>query len=451
MSKTAPNYITDPIAKTMIRTAVAMLPGTLAISGYNLADTYFVSDLGTMPLAAMGFAFPVIMIINCIFHGMGAGIMTPVAQALGGERTGRAGKIISIGAIISTAGALLVGGIGILFSEQTFSLFGASEEVMPLINNYMMIWYLFAWTGVLSMITNNLLISAGEPGWASFLMCTGLSLNILLDPILIYGYFGMPALNIQGAAIATVICQFLSAMAGFAVLHYRRNLISNNFGDRRLIMQVFFLMLKFGIPSIFGMLLMPIGGAVITWITAHFGEVAVAAVTASARLESVAFVFPMALGITLLPMVGQNFGAKEYGRINQCRRWANRFALYFELSMAIIFFLFAPFFSSLFSREPEVQQIMISYLRIVPWGFAMIEIHRYSTFFFTGTGNPSASAWLNALRIVGLLLPLSMLALYFNKLEIIFIARLVADMAAGIVGWSLASRLTNRLLKSTNI
>jgi hypothetical protein len=82
---------------------------------------------------------------------------------------------------------------------------------------------------------------------------------------------------------------------------------------------------------------------------------------------------------------------------------------------------------------------------ITPWGFGMIEIHRYAGFFFTGCGRPSVSAWLNALRILGLMIPLSILALFLHSLAALFAARLVADVLAGGVGFILAKRMVNRL------
>lgn len=122
-----------------------------------------------------------------------------------------------------------------------------------------------------------------------------------------------------------------------------------------------------------------------------------------------------------------------------------RFAFWFLLVMAGIYFVFAPQLVCFFSADPGVQEIMIVYMRIIPFGFGMIEIHRYSGFFFTGCGLPSIAAWLNALRIVGLMIPLSLLALWFGSLAGLFWARLAADLLAGGIGWFLASKMTRRL------
>ena len=97
-----PTYTRGSIAKVMLSTALSMVPGTLAISGYNVVDTYFVGRLGTRPLAAMGFTFPVVMIVGCIYHGLGGGVMTPVAQLLGAGRRDQAARMVTSGILLFT-------------------------------------------------------------------------------------------------------------------------------------------------------------------------------------------------------------------------------------------------------------------------------------------------------------------------------------------------------------
>ncbi|MBS1454325.1 MAG: hypothetical protein HP002_13175, partial [Lentisphaeria bacterium] len=178
---------------------------------------------------------------------------------------------------------------------------------------------------------------------------------------------------------------------------------------------------------------------------ASFGDAAVAATAAASRLEVVAFIFPMALGIALMPMVAQNYGARRFDRINQCRRFAMRFAGGFLLTMAVIYFFAAPYVVGWFSKDPGVQRIMILYLRIVSFGFAAVEIHRFSGFFFTGCGRPAAAAILNALRVVVFLVPFSLLALWAGSLVLVFWARLAADLLAGGIACYAARRMTRNL------
>ena len=411
-------YTRGPIGRTMMKTAFAMVAGTLAMSGYNIADTFFVGQLHSeIPLAAMGFTFPVIMLIGCVFRGLGVGVMTTTAQALGGGRHGRAARLATSGLVLVFLFSVVLAVLGMVTINGTFECFGAQGEAL----------------------------AAGDSRVASGMMMAGMIINVILDPLFIFGVGPFPAMGISGAALATIFSQLLATVTLLWLLYRRHGLIVPEVMPWRQLRSAWMLMIRFAIPAALGMLLMPIGSAVITRITAEFGNTAVAATAAAGRLEMVAFIFPMALGISLLPMIGQNYGARLYSRINQCRRFAMRFAFWFLLVMAGIYFVFAPQLVRFFSADPGVQEIMIVYMRIIPFGFGMIEIHRYSGFFFTGCGLPSIAAWLNALRIVGLMIPLSLLALWFGSLAGLFWARLAADLLAGGIGWFLASKMTRRL------
>ena len=429
----------------MLKSACAMLAGTLAISGYNIVDTYFVGQLGKIPLAAMGYTFPVIMIVGCIFFGVAAGIMTTTAQALGSDQKQRAARIVTSGLQMLVVVSICAGALGILVSPWIFRLMGTSAEAYPLTMEYMTIWYLGCVTGSLSMAGNKLLIGAGDSNMAAAMMVVGLVINAVLDPIFIFGWCGAPAMGIAGAALATVISQLISTILLLTLLRKKYHLVEFCFYRMREFVPLCRLIFRYAVPASIGMLMMPLSAFVVTWITARFGDAAVAAVAAASRLEGIAFIFPMALGIPMLSMVGQNYGAKLYARIRQCFRFSMNFAFFFLLGMAVLYFLFARYLVAFFSPDPDVQEIMKICLLIIPWGFGFVEIHRYSGFFYTGCDRPSISAWLSALRVVGLLLPLSFLSLYFRKVEYLFFARLIADIISGSVAWYLARRMVKRL------
>ena len=148
------SYIDGPIGSTMLRTACSMLAGTLAISGYNIADTWFVSSLGTDQLAAMGFTFPVIMLIGCVYLGLCVGVMTPTAHSLGGGRRPEAARLVTSGLMLMMLASLAIGTAGALTIEPTFRLCGAGSNVMTYIVQYMLIWYFGSFTGTLGMAGN---------------------------------------------------------------------------------------------------------------------------------------------------------------------------------------------------------------------------------------------------------------------------------------------------------
>lgn len=437
-------YTTAPIGRTMIRTGFAMLAGTLAMSGYNIVDSYFMGRLGTIPTAAMTFTFPVVMLLGCVFHGLAVGVMTTSSQALGGNKRTRAVRLVSSGLLLLTFISIALGVGGILTSHRLFQLLGAEDETLNMAQQYIDIWYFGCVTSSIGMAGNDLLIGAGDSGRASAMMVFGLIVNTILDPILIFGFGPIPKMGISGAAFATVLAQLCGMLGILWFLWKKHGLLEFSWIPFRELRSLWSLIIRYGVPSSLGMLMMPIGSFIMTWITAQFGDAVVAATGQAGRLEMIAFVFPMALGISLLPMIGQNFGARLYSRIHQCRRFAMRFAFFFLTTMAVLYFLLAPVFARWFTKDPEVEKWIVLALRIVPWCFPMIEIHRYSGFFFTGCGKPAAAAWLNAFRVLGLTVPFSFLALWLGSIPGLFLARTIADVLSGAVGFWLVRRLTRR-------
>lgn len=445
MSSIKAEYTQGPVASTMLKTACAMLAGTLAMTGYNLADTFFVGRLGgEAPLAAMGFTFPVVMFVGCIFNGIGSGIMANMAHALGRNDGKQAALLVASGMILVSIIAILLAAVGIASANWLFAALGAEGETLAQVRQYMDVWYFGCFTAGLSMEGHKALIAAGRPKSASGMTILGMLINVGLDPLLIFGYGPIPGMGIRGAAIATVLSQMVTAVVIIFILrqadllHFRRIPLPR-------LLKAWRAIIRYAIPATLGMLLFPIGNAVTTRITATFGDAAVAAVSAASRLESVAFVFPMSVGITLMPMIAQNYGAKLYSRVRQCLRFAIGTAAFFLIIMGAVFIIFAPNIVVYFTPEQSVREIMITYLRIIPYGLFMVEIFRFSGFAFTGCGRPNTDALFKVMRIAGLHVPLSLLAMVLDSLPGLFFARLASDVISGAIALILAWRFVHSL------
>ena len=447
MSKNKAVYTHGPIGRTMLKNGVAMLAGTIAICGYNIVDTYFVGQLGKIPLAAMGFTFPVIMLIGCIFHGIANGVMAPTAQLLGNNKLSNAARVVSTGFLLTMIFSILLAALGIVFMEDIFVKLGATGKALEEVRGYMNIWYIGCFTASIGGLSNSILVGAGSPKISGFMMMTGMIINAALDPFFIFGWAGLPEMGIRGAALATVISQFVTCVVNVYFVWHKHHLITLEIIPWRVFRTASFQIIRYAVPNSISMMMMPIGSALVVKMTSVFGDAAVAASAAAGRLEVVAFMFPMALGITLMPTVGQNFGAKLYSRIRECHRFSMRFAGGFLLVMGVIFFFIAPWAAKQFSPDPEVQKIIISALRIIPWGLWGIEIHRYSGFFYTGCDRPIITAYLNVYRIFILLVPLSYLGCKTGYVEGIFAARLLADVIAGATGYFMSKVMVRHLPK----
>ena len=422
------------VGRTLLGMAIPMLAGTFAMNAYQLADAWFVSRLGTLALAAMGFTFPVIMLLSCVAGGIGTGVMTLVSHAIGRQDQRSATKVTSHGILLTLAVSAVITTAGYLTITPIFTKLGADAQTLPLIGQFMKIWYIGALFMTLPMMGNGLLISSGDSKMAGRLMMLGPIINVFLNPVMIFGLLGFPALGIRGSALATVISQAISTTWMMVLLDRKHHLLQFHGWRWEDYRNSYREILAFAIPSILSMILMPISATVITRLLGHHGCEAVAAAGAAGRIEMFAFVIPMALGMSLTPFVSQNFGAGCYDRIRRAMKLSYGFALLYCGFISTVFFVCAPWLATLFTHDPKVGEILISYIRIIAFGYGMMEAHRYSGFFLTGFHQPTSATCLNALRVLVFLIPLSCLGEHFFGVRGVFAGRVITDFVVGTIG-----------------
>lgn len=432
--------VQNSVKRTLFAMAFPMLAGTFAMNAYNLTDAWFVAQLGTFPLAAIGFTFPVIMLLSCVSMGLGSGITTLTSHALGRKDHEDAAHFATYGMAFACGVAAVIAVAGYLSVGPIFTRLGADEHTLPLVGAYMRIWYIGAPTMCLPMIGNGILISMGDSKHASRLMMLGTLLNLILNPILIFGWLGVPAMGIRGSALATVIAQAVSMVWLLRLLFQYRLLKVGGwrFGDA---MRAVRGILRFGVPGILSNALMPISATVITRILSGFGNEAVAACGVAGRIEMFAFIIPMALGMSMTPFISQNYGAHRIDRIREAVGMSYRFALLYGGGVALVFFICARLLGGLFSSDPTVVDILVSYIRIIAFGYGLMETHRYSSMILTGMHRPMSATVLNTIRVLVLLIPLSCLGAYLDGVRGVFVGRLVTDIVVGVIGMLWVSRM----------
>jgi len=421
------------VKRTLFAMAFPMLAGTFAMNAYNLTDAWFVAQLGTFPLAAIGFTFPVIMLLSCVSMGLGSGITTLTSHALGRKDHEDAAHFATYGMAFACLVAAVIAVAGYLSIAPIFTRLGADEQTLPLVGAYMRVWYLGAPTMCLPMIGNGILISMGDSKNASRLMMFGTLLNLLLNPILIFGWLGLPALGIRGSALATVIAQAVS-MVWLLRLLLKYRLLKIGGWHFRDATRAVHKILRFGVPGILSSALMPISATVLTRILSGFGNEAVAACGVAGRIEMFAFIIPMALGMSMTPFISQNYGAGRLDRIREAVGLAYRFALMYGGGVAVLFFLCARPLGMLFSSDPRVVAILVAYIRIIAFGYGLMETHRYSGMILTGMHRPMSATVLNTIRVIVLLIPLSCCGAYFYGVHGVFVGRLTTDIVVGVIG-----------------
>ena len=438
-----PLLVKDRVFPTVIRMAVPMLAGTFAMNAYHLVDTWFVSRLGTNALAAISFTFPVVMLLGFIMRGLGTGAMAVVAHALGRGKQKTAARITTHAAFLSSSVALGLTVAGLLTINPLFMRLGAAEEVLSLTHQYMVIWYCGLIFRVLHMMFADIIIGTGHTKAVSLLMVFGTTLNFILDPIMIFGLWGFPRMGMQGAALATVISEMLVLAAVFQFIHKRYHLILFVPHSFYRIAASWRRILHISIPTTLSSILTPLSAMIVIKIIARFGDAAVAAVGVASRIEMFAFMIPMTVGISLVPFIAQNYGAKRFDRIRSVRKGAMLFALAFGFIIAVVFLIIARPLGKLFSSDPEVIDILVRYIYITCFGYGFLEMHRYATSCFTGIHQPIFSAFLTVIRVIVLMIPLAYFGARLFGISGIFCGRLLTDIFSAAIGivW------TGRILK----
>ncbi|MFT7533840.1 MAG: Na+-driven multidrug efflux pump, partial [Gammaproteobacteria bacterium] len=223
--ETKATLIEGDIRQHLIRLTVPMVWAILAMHSINIADTWFVAQLGKASLAAMSFTFPVVMLLLSLGIGFMAGTSSVLSRVIGQGDDNRVSRLTTDSILLAIVCAVVLSVVGLLTMDSIFLAMGASEELLPLIREYMVIWfagYLFL---LVPMAGIGCLRATGDSKLQSRIMMIAAVLNLILDPILIFGLLGVPAFGIAGAAIATVVARGATMIIGYRELR-KRNMIS---------------------------------------------------------------------------------------------------------------------------------------------------------------------------------------------------------------------------------
>jgi len=404
------NLTDGPIGKVLYQMTWPMLGGMLAMMVFNIADTYFVSKLGTIPLAAMGFTFPVVFTVGHVALGIGIGASSVIARKIGEGAGEEVRRITTDSILLSLVVVFMTAVLGFFTIEPLFRIMGASRETIGYIADYMRIWYAGVVFVVVPMVGNHAMRAGGDTLSPGIIMGVGALLNIVLDPLLIFGYCGLPAMGIRGAALATVISRTVTLVVALWILYAQKRMITFKPVAISQIMRSWRAVMHIALPSAFSMMLPTFCLGVLTWMVSGFGQKAVAGFGVAGRVEGLALVLFIALSTVFGPFVGQNYGAKKINRIRKGLTKVINFSLGWGSLQAIVLFLLAEPIASLFDKDPAVMRVTVLYLRIIPFSYAFVSIVFLISSAFNSLGRPKPAIVLMVIRLIALHLPLAWIA-----------------------------------------
>ena len=423
------------VGPLLLRLAAPMLIGTFSIVAFNLTDTYFVSQLGTTSLAAISFTFPVIMVVGSIALGLGVGASAVISQAIGAGNERRVRRLTTDSLVLAVTIVAVISTVGYFTIDPLFRALGADDVVMPQIESFMTIWYVGMVFVVVPMVGNNAMRATGDTLTPALIMATGAGVNIVLDPILIFGLVGAPRMGISGAALATVIARSCTLTAALWVLGRRKHMLDRSRPSGCDVLRSWFEVLHVGIPAAGTRLLTPISMGIFTRLVAEYGRESVAAVGAGSRLEGFAMIVIMAIASALVPFVGQNWGAGERDRAALGTTRGSQYAVTWGAVCVIVLAALSGPLARAFSDDPVVIERITLFLWIVPLGYGLQGVSILVGSAFNAMRSPGRSLWLSVVRLFALFLPLA----FVGSLVFGFVGLLVgvaaANVLAGVVAW----------------
>jgi putative MATE family efflux protein len=436
MEKTERAQLTEgPIKRTLITLTIPMLIAVLTMVVFNLVDTAFIGRLGTNELAAISFTFPVVLVINSLAQGLGVGASAVISRAIGRGDWYRVQRLTTDSLALAVMVVLLFAALGLSTINPLFRLLGATPEVLPLIRQYMVFWYIGVIFVVIPMVGNAAIRATGDTRTPAIIMMVAAGVNIVLDPLLIFGLGGFPGLGITGAALATVIARATTMGASLWVLARRERMVvwtSPKLGE---VWNSWKQVLYVGLPAAGTNVLVPVSTGIITGMVATYGPAAVAALGVGSRVESLGMGVIMALSSVLTPFVGQNWGASRLDRVKLSVRYVQRFSMLWGAALLGILAVLGRNIALLFNDDPMVVATLADYLWIVPLSYGLLGVLMLGNATLNALNRPFQSALLTLLRLFVLYVPLAFVGSALFGLRGIFVAAALANVLAGIAAY----------------
>nr|WP_300885960.1 MATE family efflux transporter [uncultured Schaedlerella sp.] len=342
----------NPIPGLIGRLAVPTIISMLVTSFYNMADTFFVGRIGTSATAAVGVAFPVMAVIQALGFFCGHGSGNSISRKLGAQENDAAGELAATGFFVGMILGLLVLVLGLLFLTPLSRILGSTDTILPYTREYLGIILVGAPWMTAQFVLNNQIRFQGNAFYAMIGVGTGAVLNIILDPILIFGF----RMGISGAALATVFSQLISFFLLLAGVHFSGCIpirLKNVRFHRERLREI----AGGGLPSLFRQGLGSVATMTLNIAANPYGDAAIAAMSVVSRIFMFAISALIGFGQGFQPVCGFNYGAKKYGRVREAFWFCVKVSTIFLFALSILGFLLSGHLIGIFRDDPEVIRI----------------------------------------------------------------------------------------------
>jgi putative MATE family efflux protein len=423
------DFTQGSIPRHLVAFALPMLLGNLLQALYNTVDSIWVGRfLGANALASVSVGFPVIFALIAMVNGITMATTILVSQYFGAQQHKELVKTITNSLILLTALGLVISVIGVVFRRPLLLMINTPEEILDMAMTYLGIFM----SGLVGMFLYNaasaILRGLGDSRTPLRFLAYATVLNIILDPIFIFGLGPIPAMGVGGAALATIIAQGISAVLALRYLYIQSGLLHYHPGLLRLDWNLTLLTFRIGLPAGIQQVLVSLSAVVVNSIVNSFGATVIAGFGAGSRLDQFAFMPSMSMGMAVSALVGQNLGAGKPERVSETVKWGAILASSITVIVSIVAIVRPRILMVLFTQDEAVLVEGSRYLRYVALSYIPMALMFTIGGVIRGAGDTVATMYLTLGSLWIVRVPL---ARYLSSLPQLGVAGVWLAMALG--------------------
>lgn len=428
-----------PIPKLIVSMSLPAMFSMLVQALYNIIDSMFVAQLGESALTSVSLAFPVQTLMIAVAVGTGIGINSLVSRRLGERRREEASRAATHGLLLAIFSSLVFALLGLTLTQTFFQAFTDNQTVLQMGCDYTYVVTIFSFGMMIEISLEKTLQATGNMIYPMLFQLSGAVINIILDPIFIFGKFGVPALGVRGAAVATVIGQIASMVFAVVVIIVKKHEVHISFRNFKFKWRTVKEIYAVGFPSIIMQSIMAFLVTMLNTILISFSEAAVSVLGVYYKLQS--FVFMPVFGLThgVLPIIGYNYGAGNKKRLLSALRLGTLIAACIMTVGTILFLAIPDKLLMIFNASPQMLEIGVPALRIISICFIPAAVDILFSTFFQGVGMGFKSLIVSIMRQLVVILPAAYL---LSKIGLSYtwyafpIAEVVSLVLGGIFFWT---------------
>ena len=430
-----------PIRPLLYTMAVPLMLSLLVQSLYNIVDSIFVARLSETALTAASLVYSIQFLMIAVGVGTAVGLNALLSRKIGEHKNEEACQAATTGLFLMIITSLIFSAIGIFLSDTIANQMAVDPELQSLCKQYLSINLVYCWGIFLQTYGQRLLQAVGDTILSMISLIIGAILNIILDPIMIFGLLGCPAMGIRGAAIATVIGQLVGAIAALLFNRFKNPIIHVHLKSYRFSWKDVADIYRVGLPTI----IMQAIGSIMTFavnsILLPISSTSVAFFGIYYKLQNFLMMPINGLGQAAIPIVGYNYGDKKYSRVQQTWKTLLPTGAVITLCGTIIFWCFPGQLLQLFSASQEMLTLGIPALRIISISFVLAAVTILCGYFSSGLGNGIINMISAAIRQLILLVPCLWIFIKFSGISHGWYAFWIAEIVACIYSYCMSHKL----------